>query len=101
MTKKRFIKHLRSIGISEKVIRDFTKLVAKFGGAQSYQSIYDMLTEQIVKRILMELPPTQINYIKMPWMEFDISNYQQKMYDFCGVKLVEPNGILRSVNYDS
>lgn len=101
MTKKRFIKHLRSIGASEKVIRDYTKLVAEFGGTQSYQSIYDMLKKHIIERMLMESPPTQINYIEMPRMEFDISNYQQKVYDFCGVKLVEPSGILRSVNYDS
>lgn len=90
MTKKRFIKHLRSIGASEKVIRNYTELVAKFGGAQSYQSIYDMLKKYIIERMLMESPPTQINYIEMPKMEFDISNYQLRMYDLYGAKPIEP-----------
>lgn len=94
MTKKRFIKHLRSLGTSKRVIRNYTELVARFGGAQSYQSIYDMLKEHIIKRMLMECPPTQINYIKMPWMNFDTNYYQQKIYDCYGVKPIEQNGFM-------
>lgn len=91
MTKKRFIKHLRSIGASEKVIRNYIELVAKFGGSQSYQSIYDMLKKHIIERMLMESPPTQINYIEMPKMTFDMNNYQQKLYLFYDVRPITPN----------
>lgn len=94
MTKKRFIKHLRSIGASEKVIRNYTELVAKFGGSQSYQSIYDMLKKHIIERMLMESPPTQINYIEMPWMEFNTIDHQLRMYDFYDMKLIEPSGVI-------
>lgn len=88
MTRKRFIKNLRSIGASEKVIKNYIKLVAKFGGAQSYQSIYDAIREAILKRILYECPPLQIE--DRCELLFNLNtDWQQKMYCLYDVKPLE------------
>lgn len=36
MTKRKFVKQLRSIGVSESTIRNYTNMVAKLGGKMSY-----------------------------------------------------------------
>lgn len=88
MTRKRFIKNLRSIGVSEKVIKDYIKLVAKFGGAQSYQSIYDTIREAILKRILYECPPLQIE--DRYELQFNLNtDWQPNMYRLYDAKPLE------------
>ena len=90
MTRKRFIKNLRSIGASEKAIRSYIKLVAQFGGAQSYQSIYDTIREAILKRILYECPPTLIDYKnELTYSNFGTDCYQSNMYRLYDVKPLE------------
>ena len=87
MTRKKFIKHLRSIGTSEKTIKDFIKVIAKFGGKLSYQSAYDALQEQILEQLLKKLPPTQIDYRnELLDFNFDTDYYQYKMHPYYGVK---------------
>ena len=88
MTRKRFIKNLRSIGASEKVIKDYIRLVAQFGGAQSYQSVYDAIYKAILKRILYECPPLQIESRCESLFNLN-TDWQQNMYCLYDAKPIE------------
>lgn len=54
MTKRKFVKQLRSLGVSETTIRNYTNMVAKFGGKMSYNDISDKLTGYLIQRCLYE-----------------------------------------------
>lgn len=54
MTKRKFVKQLRSLGVSETAIRNYTNMVAKLGGKMSYQDISDKLMGYLIQRCLYE-----------------------------------------------
>lgn len=54
MTKRKFVKQLRSFGVSETTIRDYTNMVANLGGKMSYQDTSDKLMGYLIQRCLYQ-----------------------------------------------
>lgn len=54
MTKRKFVKQLRSFGVSESTIRNYTNMVAKLGGKMSYQDASDKLIGYLIQRCLYQ-----------------------------------------------
>ena len=84
ITKRKFIKQLRSLGVSETTIRHYTNMVAKFGGKMSYEDVLDKLIGHLIQRCLYEYalgnvqPPIDYKPYVVP--EFNFDNYSMHHY---------------------
>lgn len=54
MTKRKFVKQLRSFGVSETTIRNYINMVAKLGGKMSYNDMSDKLMGYLIQRCLYQ-----------------------------------------------
>ena len=73
MTRKRFIKKLRSFGATEHIIKSLTKFVADLGGNISYKYVYDTIVECLAKQIIGGYKQPEIEFT--PY-EFDFNESQ-------------------------
>lgn len=83
MTKRKFIKQLRSLGVSESVIRNYTDIVSKLGGKMSYKDVFDKLMGRLTQRLIYEYVLSngqhKIDYKSYVASEF---NFDDNMKDY-------------------
>lgn len=104
MTRKKFIKFLRRVGTSERVIKSYIKLIAQFGGAQSYQSVYDAISQSIINRILYAYPSIEFDDRYKLQFNLNADFWQHKIFPTYDVKPLEYSAVVRAVkeiDYDS
>lgn len=97
MTKNKFIKTLRSWCTPETIIKNYTNIVAHYGGAASYEDIYKILIRNISTEMLRNYTPNRFD-IKPYDFNLDETtkdNYLS-MYAY-GAKVVEPMYVRRVV----
>lgn len=92
MTKRKFIKQLRALGLSEPVIRNYANMVSKLGGKVSYKDVFNKLMGYLCQRITYEyicgneqpkldLVPYELNF------NYDMENY---LMHYCyGAKILD------------
>lgn len=97
MTRKQFIKFLRRVGTSERVIKSYIKLIAQFGGAQSYQSVYNALKYSIINRMLYAYPPLESDDRYKLQLNLNADFWQHKIFPMYDVKPLEYSAIVRAV----
>lgn len=97
MTKRKFVKQFRSIGVSESTIRNYTNMVAKLGGKMSYQDIFDKLMGYLIQRCLYEDGFNNV-YQKMDFIkpyvtpEFNFDN-NYFIHHYCDSVVLNPSVI--------
>lgn len=89
MTRKRFIKKLRSFGATEHIIKSLANFVIDLGGNISYKYVYDTIVECIVKQIIGGYEQPEIEFT--PY-EFDFNDLQKDylLHYYNDVKLFNP-----------
>ena len=91
MTRKRFAKLLRGMGVSAKTIKDYTNTIINLGGKTSYKEVYDKLIEYIVKRIICGNEQPKIDFIPFE------SKYEDNQTNYLlsyGAKVIEPSSMI-------
>ena len=91
MTRKRFTKLLRCMGVSAKTIKDYTNTIINLGGETSYQEIYDRLIEYIVKRFICGNEQPKIDFVPF---EFTYEDSQTNYLLSYGAKVIEPSPVI-------
>ena len=92
MTRKRFTKLLRSIGISTDEIKICTDRIINLGGEISYKEFYDILNERLIQSIIQSIifdnAQPKINLI--PFKD-DFEDNQFKCHLTHGAKVANPS----------
>lgn len=94
MTKNKFIKTLRSWGISEATIKNYTNAVAYYGGAASYEDMYKILIRKISTEMLKNYTSNRFDIKPYDFNLNEVTkdNYLS-MYTY-GAKVVEPSYVM-------
>ena len=95
MTRKRFTKLLRGMGVAEKTIKNYTNTIINLGGKTSYKEVYDKLVEYIVKRFIYGNEQPKIDFAPF---EFKYEDNQTNYLLSYGAKVIEPEYVVRVNN---
>lgn len=93
MTKNKFIKTLRSWRIPESAIKNYTNMVAHYGGTASYEDIYKIIVKNITTEIFKNYTP--IKYNIEPYDLNRISKDNYLLMNTYGTKKIEPMCVRR------
>ena len=88
MTRKRFTKLLRSIGISRDAIKICTDRIINLGGKISYKEFCDILNKRLIDSIICDNVHIKRNFI--PFRD-DFENSQFKCHLTHGAKVANPS----------
>lgn len=83
VTKRKFVKQLRSLGVSETTIKNYTNMVAKLGGKMSYEDVFDKLIGRLIQRCIYECVCGNEQY-KMDYKPYVVPefNFDNNMRDY-------------------
>lgn len=97
MTRKRFIKKLRSFGVTEHIIKNLTNFVTNFGGKISYKYVYDTIVECLAKQIICGYKQPEIEFTPYEF-DFDESQKDYLLYHYNDIKLLDPSPVVKVCN---
>lgn len=86
MTRKRFTKLLRSIGISTDAIKNCTDTIINLGGKVSYKEFYNILNKRLINSIICDNAQIKRNFI--PFKD-DFEDSQLRYHFTHGAKVVK------------